>query len=391
MQSTKHLMTYPKMDEKSADQALRHCIALLKEDLKEFSEHFKHSHSENGFYPRAENVGWTSGFWTGQLWLAYEATKDIAFLEAAQKHTESFWRRIRNKVDVNHHDMGFLYSLSCMPAVKLMNSDMAKNAVIAAADHLIQRFREKGEFIQAWGELNARDNYRLIIDCLLNVPLLYRATELSGDRKYEEYGKRHVNTAMNHVIRKDDSTYHTYYFDPDTGLPLKGATHQGNRDESAWSRGQAWGIYGSALSYAKLRDPHYLEIFEKLTLFFLQHLPDDLVPYWDFDFDTGSIQPRDSSSSAIAVCGMLEMAKHVEHEKAEFYRETAARLLEALRKHCMVTSRTKSNGLLLHGTYCKSTETNTCPNMGVDECVIWGDYFYMEALTRITKDWDSYW
>lgn len=391
MQSIQSILTYPKPSKAELKQNLMHCTRLIKEDIKAFSGFFKHSHSENAFYERSENIGWTTGFWTGQIWLAYEMTGEKEFLDTALAQVESFYERILQKIDVNHHDMGFLYSLSCMPAIKLLGDETAKEALLLAAENLMLRFREKGEFIQAWGELDAPDNYRLIIDCLLNIPLLYRATELSGDMKYEEYGKRHVKTAMEHIIREDYSTYHTYYFDLSSGLPLRGATHQGNRDESAWSRGQAWGIYGTALSFAKLRDMKYLDIFEKLTSFFITHLPDDLIPYWDFDFDTGSREPRDSSSLAIAICGILEMCKYLDAKKAELYHDIALRLLKALAEHCMVSSKDESNGLLLHGTYCKSTPTNTCPNMGVDECVIWGDYFYMEALTRSIKEWDSYW
>ena len=123
----------------------------------------------------------------------------------------------------------------------------------------------------------------------------------------------------------------------------------------------------------------------------MEHLPKDLVPYWDFDFDTGSDEPRDSSAGVIAVCGMLEMAKYLDKDEAEYYTQTAKRLLKAIIDNCAVKDSKESNGLLLHGTYAKKTPYNTCNNGGVDECNTWGDYFYMEALTRLTRDWDPYW
>jgi unsaturated chondroitin disaccharide hydrolase len=145
------------------------------------------------------------------------------------------------------------------------------------------------------------------------------------------------------------------------------------------------------LSYSRIQDPVYIDIFEKLTEFFVTHLPKDLIPYWDFDFSDGSDEPRDSSCAAIAACGMLEMAKYLNAEKAELYRSLAKRLLKALTDQCAVKDKKVSNGILLHGTYCKSSPYNTCPNLGVDECVSWGDYYYMEALTRLKGDWNCYW
>ena len=128
-----------------------------------------------------------------------------------------------------------------------------------------------------------------------------------------------------------------------------------------------------------------------MTDYFVEHLPDDLVPYWDFDFDTGSEEPRDSSASAIAICGILEMAKYLDGETAEKYLEAADKMLCALIEKCANRDIKVSNGLLLHGTYARDSKENTCTNRGVDECNTWGDYFYMEALTRRYKDWELYW
>ncbi|NBK23314.1 MAG: glucoronyl hydrolase, partial [Spirochaetia bacterium] len=299
--------------------------------------------------------------------------------------------RILKRIDVDHHDMGFLYSPSCVAAYKLTGSEEGKEAALLAADNLISRFQPTGQFIQAWGELGAEDNYRLIIDCLLNLPLLFWATEESGKAIYRDIALKHIDTAMRVIIRDDDSTYHTYYFDTKTGEPTKGVTRQGYRDGSAWARGQAWGIYGSALAYRYTSNPKYFDLFERMTKFFLDHLPSDKVPYWDFDFTDGSDEPKDSSASAIAICGMHEMAKYLDEDKAKFYRSEAEGLLLVLIDACAATEPSASNGLLLHGTYARKSPYNPCNNRGVDECNTWGDYFYLEALMRFSKDWDSYW
>lgn len=372
-------------------QAIDQAVRQIDSCLPAFIEKFPFSHSEGNFYEASDNVEWTTGFWTGELWLAYEHTHASKFEDAALRQVSSFKERILNRIDVDHHDMGFLYSPSCVAAYKLTGSLEGRDAALLAADNLVSRFQAKGQFIQAWGELGSEDNYRLIIDCLLNLPLLFWATEESGVPTYRDIALKHIDTAMGVIIRDDDSTYHTYYFDTVTGAPTKGVTRQGYRDSSAWSRGQAWGIYGSALAYRYTKNPKYFDLFERMTKFFLDHLPSDRVPYWDFDFTDGSDEPKDSSASAIAICGMHEMAKYLDGPKAAFYRSEAEKLLHVLIDACAATDPKVSNGLLLHGTYARKSPYNPCNNRGVNECNTWGDYFYLEALMRFAEDWDSYW
>ncbi|MDO5349669.1 MAG: glycoside hydrolase family 88 protein [Lachnospiraceae bacterium] len=390
-QTLEGILNYPSMDGKEAREALDRAAAIVKENLTEFTYHFQSSNSFNGFYQPTENVEWTTGFWTGVIWLAYEATGDVSFRKAAEIQVESFLERIEHKIDVNHHDMGFLFSLSCVAAYKLTGNEHAKKAALLAADHLAQRYRERGKFLQAWGNVGEPKEYRLIIDCLLNLPLLYWATEVTGEQRYGQIAENHIRTAMKCILRPDNSTYHTHFIDMETGEPTYGVTHQGNRNGSAWARGQAWGVYGIALSYRYLKEASYIDLFCKVTDYFICHLPEDLIPYWDFDFDTGSTEPRDSSAAAIAVCGMMEMAKYLDEERASYYRQAAYRMLHALIKQCGNQDIRQSNGLLLHGTYARDSRENTCTNRGVDECNTWGDYFYMEALTRMVTDWKLYW
>ena len=225
----------------------------------------------------------------------------------------------------------------------------------------------------------------------MNLPLLYWASEETGDDRYRQIALKHTQTSLQNLVREDHSTYHTYFFDLDTGTPLYGVTRQGYCDDSAWARGQAWGIYGLALSYRYTQNEECIKLFNAVTDYFISHLPEDDIPYWDLAFTQGR-EPRDSSAAAIAACGMLEMAQYLPENSASYYKETAKRIAAALIRDCSVKKLEESNGLLLHGVYAKSSPYNPIPeDNGVDECNAWGDYFYMELLTRLTRQWTPYW
>nr|WP_321458612.1 glycoside hydrolase family 88 protein [uncultured Cohaesibacter sp.] len=366
-------------------------VAQVLRNLPDFTYRMQNHSSVGGFYPACDNVQWTCGFWPGEVWLAYEWTGNETFRHAAQIMVQSFLHRIENKIEVDHHDMGFLYSPSCVAAWKLVNDEDGRKAAILAADQLIARYHEVGQFIQAWGAMGEQENYRYIIDCLLNLPLLYWASRETGLAKYADIARVHAATTLKHSIRPDYSTYHTFFMDPETGDPVKGVTCQGYRDDSDWARGQAWSIYGMALSYRYDRRDDYREMFDHLLGFFLKRLPSDMVPYWDMIFSDGDSEPRDSSSAAIVACGLLEMADIVGGSKAQAYSSLARQFVGSLYRDYAVKDPAVSNGLLLHGTYSKKSPYNTCTPEGVDECVSWGDYYYLEALTRLSRNWSSYW
>ncbi|MGR9214776.1 glycoside hydrolase family 88 protein (plasmid) [Rhizobium leguminosarum] len=371
--------------------ALDLAVGQIRRNLPQFT-HASQNHSSVGnFYPAVANDQWTAGFWPGELWLAFEHSGEAVFRDAAQVQVQSFLHRIVNRIETDHHDMGFLYSPSCIAAWKLVGDEDGRRAAILAADQLIERFQPVGQFIQAWGRKGVAEEYRYIIDCLLNLPLLYWASRETGDPKYREIARIHARTTLANSVRPDDSTYHTFYMDPVTGAPVRGATKQGYRDDSAWARGQAWAISGMALSYRYERIEEYCQTFDRLLAFYLNRLPADMVPYWDLVFSDGDGEPRDSSSASITACGLLEMADLVEPEPAARYRTLARRMMKSLADHYAVKDPAVSNGLVLHATYSKKSPFNTCRGEGVDECVSWGDYYYMEALTRLSRSWSSYW
>ena len=356
-------------------------------NMEYFGTRFPSSATRNQTYGVIDNIEWTDGFWTGLLWLCYEYTGDDAFKNLALKNVDSFLNRVEKRIELDHHDLGFLYSLSCVAGFKLTGSAEGRKAGLLAADKLMERFQEKGGFIQAWGELGARDNYRLIIDCLLNIPLLHWAFLETGKPVYRNAAMRHYEAACNNVIRDDASAYHTFYFDPGTGEPLKGVTRQGYSDDSAWARGQAWGIYGIPLNYRYVKDDSAFNLFKGMTNYFLNRLPEDQVCYWDLIFTDGSNQSRDSSAAAIGVCGIHEMLKYLPEVESDknTYRHAMHCILRSLMERYTAPEIKPGNPVLLHGVYSWHS------GKGVDEGNIWGDYYYMEALMRFYKDWNLYW
>ena len=337
--------------------------------------------------PEGANVGWTTGFWPGMLWLVWEGTGDDAVLRAARREVDSFAERVRRGIDLETHDLGFLYTLSCVTPYRLVGDVRAREAALAAADHLMARFLEPAGIIQAWGDLdNPVQRGRTIIDSLMNLPLLYWAAGTTGSPSLRQAAVRHTEQLRRHIIRPDGTTFHTFYWDTGTGAPLRGATEQGHQDGSCWARGQAWGIYGFALGYRHAGEPSFLDAARRCADYFLSRLPDDRIAYWDLVFDEGSHEERDSSAAAIAVCGLYELADHVDDPAiAQRYRAEADAILTSLVLTCSARG-TASNALLLHGVYDKPKD------VGVDEGNLWGDYFYLEALSRrLRPDWRSYW
>jgi unsaturated chondroitin disaccharide hydrolase len=338
--------------------------------------------------PEGANAGWTTGFWPGMLWLTWEGTGDDAVLEAARRQVDNFADRVTRGIDLDTHDLGFLYTLSCVTPWRLVGDERARDAALKAAGHLMDRFLEPAGILQAWGDLNnPLQRGRTIIDSLMNLPLLYWAAETTGEPSFREAAIRHTEQLRRHIIRPDDTTFHTFYWDTETGEPLRGATEQGHQDGSCWARGQAWGIYGFALGYRHVRQQSFLDAARRCADYFLSRLPDDRVAYWDLVFGDGSGEERDSSAAAIAVCGLYELADHVDDPDAALrYRSEADAILTTLATAYSTAHDPASTALLLHGVYDKPK------NVGVDEGTLWGDYFYLEALSRrLRPDWRSYW
>ncbi len=323
------------------------------------------------------------------LWLAYDLTGETRYREAGEAYIASFAERAERRIDVGFHDLGFLYSLSCVAPWRITGDVRGRRAALLAADLLMERFLPAPGIFQAWGTLDD-PNWRgsTIVDSLMNMPLLHWASQETGDGRYGDAALRHARQVAAHFIRPDNSTFHVYFFDPSTGQPRHGSTEAGAADDSCWARGQAWGIYGFVLSYRYARDPALLDAARRLADYFLAHLPADKVPYWDLIYSDGSGQVRDSSAAAIAACGLLEITRWLPVDAPERprYRAAAEEMLAALAEHYVPAQESVPGPLLLH-VYAGHRDDHV-----KGEGSLWGDYFYLEGLTRLAKpDWVPYW
>ncbi|HEU5395770.1 MAG TPA: glycoside hydrolase family 88 protein [Verrucomicrobiae bacterium] len=326
-----------------------------------------------GFF---EIGNWTSSFFTGMALLAWQQTEDESFLQQTLRLAPVYRQKVFDRFLDTHHDLGFLYSLYSVALYKLTADPAHRETGLRAAEVLAQRFNPHGNFIRAWGHMNNGEfDNMAIIDCLMNLPLLYWAAKESGISRYHEIAVKHADMALKYFIRPDDSVYHAYRFDTVTGKPLGGDTFGGWAVESHWARGTAWAIYGFALSYGFTGDSKYLEASRRVAKKFIANLDDEIIPMWDFKLPpSGQKFIRDSSAASVAVCGLQELEKH----RAADAGMTSARnaLLERMCREDYLNSDDDCCGVLKHGQIGVVTG-------GVESAYTsWGDYFLMEALAR---------
>lgn len=368
-------------------EALKLVEAKTKLNIQYFGNKFPSAATFDNKYKVVENEDWTEGFWTGILWMMFQYSGDTLFRATASGNITSFTLRNKNHVVLDHHDLGFLYSLSCIASYKITGDENAKKQGLIAADKLLNRWHDNPGFIQAWGAMDNDEEHRFIIDSLLNLPLLYWASEVSGKEHYAETAKRHYQICVDHLIREDGSSYHTFFVDPKTHQPIRGVTAQGYADDSSWARGQAWAIYGMALNYGHVPSDEAMDKFIKVTDYFIDRLPSDHVSYWDLVFQDGSGHVRDTSATAIAVCGILEMLQYIDDEATKTRLMASVKLMmESLIDHYANKDMIAGAPLLNEGVY------SWHENNGVEEGNAWGDYFYVESLMRLVNpEWKPYW
>ncbi len=384
--SERYLEPCDYLDSHWVEGAIEEVLHKIDNMIPRFGSTFPSASAVNGRYQPVEKVDWTEGFWVGMLWLAWEVTHEVRYRQTAEAFLPQFRTRLEKKIKTNTHDLGFLYSLSCKAAYQLTGNKEAYSSALWAADLLYERFNRKAGIIQAWGDLNdPQKQGRMIIDCNLNLPLLFWASEVSGCTHYAEAAQTHLERAKRYLVRDDASTYHTFNFDINTGAALSGTTHQGWKDDSCWARGQAWAMTGFALDYGYDRDPELLELSKKTSIYYLNRLPADYISYWDLIFTESDHQYRDTSAASCAVCGLLEQMKWLSEKDSvrPAYQNAVSRIMTSLRDSYFAHD--DKDGLLLHGVY------NYPRKMGIDTQNLWGDYFYFEALVRMYINWIPYW
>ena len=367
----------PKLSRDEIRLALDYVMSKVDENVTVFVDKYPRCYGDDLTYPKVDNTGWTEGFYIGMIWLAYEYTGDVKYKHIATKHCDAMRERLENNIVLEHHDLGFLYYPSCVKGYMLTGDEKMKDTALKAADKLLTRYNEKGKYIQAWGEFGAVEESRLIIDTMMNLELLYWASEESGDKKYFDVANEHAKTTAIVIMRDDASTHHTFYINPETGNPSHGVTDQGLNDDTAWSRGQAWGIYGFNISYKHTRNPIFMEEGTKITNYFLNHLPKDNIAYWDLSF-TDAPEPRDTSAAAIAASGLIDNYKYYDNEYKDIYLGAAHQILKTLSQK-YTTRGAYSNAVLREGVYAYHHK------LGINASLIWGDYYYMEALMKLLE------
>ncbi|WP_129717215.1 glycoside hydrolase family 88 protein [Pedobacter sp. SYP-B3415] len=326
---------------------------------------------ENGKLKNVVSRDWTSGFFPGILWLMYEGSGDKKWLAPAKEYTEMMRKEQFNK---GTHDLGFMMFCSFGNGYRLTGDTAYRNVLVQAARSLVSRFNQTTGVIRSWDHHQDLWKFPVIIDNMMNLELLFEATKYTGDSSFYKIAVRHADVTLKNHFRADNSSYHVIDYDPETGQVRKKMTHQGYADESAWARGQAWGLYGYTLCYRYTKDKKYLEQAEKIAAYILNHprKTTDLVPYWDYDAP-GDDQPRDASAASVTSSALFELA---ELSGKSAYRAQAKLILENLGKFYRSAAGSNSGFILAHSTGHLPAKSE------IDVPLIYADYYYLEALLR---------
>jgi hypothetical protein len=321
---------------------------------------------------------WCSGFYPGTLWMLYDATKDNAIKEEAL-------RRLSILEDVKtftgNHDLGFMMYCSFGNAYAITNNPEYKEVILTSANSLATRYRPSIKVIQSW---DSSSNFKcpVIVDNMMNLELLEWAAANGGGNKLHQVAINHANTTLKNHFRKDNSSYHVLDYDLKSGTVSRKVTHQGFSNESAWSRGQAWGLYGYVVMYRFNKDKKYLDQANKIAGFILNNpnLPADKIPYWDFNAAKIPNEPRDASAGAITASALLELAQYSNGKKKKEYVSAAEKIIQSLSSPAYRAPIGTNGGfLIMHNV-------GSLPhNSEVDAPLTYADYYFIEALTRYKK------
>jgi unsaturated chondroitin disaccharide hydrolase len=361
------------------EQAWHRSLTKVRATSQRIGDSFPHV-SKTGRYDAEEPHWWTNGFWPGLLWLFYRETEESRFLNLAES-CEKKLDTVLWGFDELHHDVGFMWMPTSVARYKLLGADDSRRRALLAASILSSRFNLRGSYIRAWNEDKAG---WAIIDCLMNLPLLFWASEATKDPRFSYIAMAHADMALKHVVRLDGSCRHIVSFDSNTGEFLQAIGGQGYSSESAWARGASWALYGYALCYRYTKEPRYLEASCLIADFFISNLGPEFIPVWDFRAPRTPDIPWDSSAGACAASGLLELASLCRGERATEYQHASVKLLRALDSICGAWDKDEE-GLLLYGT------GNKPRNLNVHVPLIYGDYFFVEALTKLRGQSDTFW
>jgi unsaturated chondroitin disaccharide hydrolase len=345
-------------------------LAIFKDTLA-----FPRTSKPDGTMKGVPSEDWTSGFYAGNLWYLYDYTNDKKWEVAARKWTAGLEKEKHN---TQTHDLGFMLYNSFGNGYRLTRDPHYKEVLIEGARSLSTRFSPVTGCIQSWD--HGKWQFPVIIDNMMNLEFLFWATKVTGDSSFYKIAVTHANTTLKNHFRTDNSSYHVVDYDTISGKVIERVTAQGFANESAWARGQAWGLYGFTVTYRETKDKRYLDQAVKIADFFLSHpnLPKDKVPYWDFNAPKIPDEERDASAAAIAASGMLELSQYVSNGKKYF--QAAEKILTSLGSPAYRADvGTNANFILKHSVGHKPAKSE------IDVPLIYADYYFIEGMMRYEK------
>ena len=318
---------------------------------------------------------WCAGFHAGMMWLLANHTGDPAWRARAERYSKLLEHKQHDRAV---HDLGFIFLNTYLPWYTLTGDEHLHQVLITAGRTLALRFNPRGRYLRSFVAPES-----LFIDIMMNVPIIFYAARETGDQALYDLAVAHCRTTERTIVRPDGGTAHEGIFNADTGEFLRESTHQGLRPDSDWSRGLAWSLYGFGTLYTYTNDPADLAIARKNADHFIARCTDDFTVPWDFDVPPGPDRIADSSAAAIAASGLWNLAEltfQVDPAGSARYRNAALNLLDALLTATYVAWNTPGwEGVLKHGVY------HFHKNLGVDESVMWGDFFFLEAVDKALR------
>lgn len=358
------------------DKNFTDAVAQYKVMMKNLPEDRfpKTYHPKTDKFETSNSGWWCSGFYPGTLLYLFEQTKDTPVYREALRILKPLEKEQFNK---STHDLGFMMFCSFGNATRLTPTHQYNNILINSAKSLSTRFNQKVGCIKSWD--SKPDEFLVIIDNMMNLELLFWATRITGDSSFYKTAVTHANTTLKNHHRPDHSSWHVINYDPETGAVKQKRTAQGAADESAWARGNAWGLYGWVVMYRETKDKKYLDMANNVAHFLLSHpnLPADKIPYWDFNAPGIPNALRDASAASIIASALLELCRYTDKQKSKEYITTAETILQTLSSDQYKAAPGTNGGfILMHGVGHMPAGTE------VDVPLTYGDYYFVEAMKR---------
>jgi unsaturated chondroitin disaccharide hydrolase len=318
---------------------------------------------------------WTAGFYAATLWRTFERTQDPAWRQRA----EAWQKGLASETTHDNTDLGFKIFDTYGVGYQLTGDESYKKVVLAAADTLARRYDPDVGMFRVWDDRDDRTQYRVNIDAMMNMELMFWAGQNGGNPQYAQMAAHHAERAMKDLVRPDGGTWMFAGYDQNTGKLLSHFTKQGYATESTWSRGQAWAVYGFTTAYRYTKDPRFLDTARRTAAYFVRRLPSDHVPYWDFDVPDKSTAPRDTSAAAVAASALLELSgDETDPAAKQGDLDTARDILTSLSSPTYAPRGKRFGAMLQHGT-------QHLPKGWKDSGIMFGDYYFVEALGRYEK------